>query len=90
MTVRSTTRSGSTRLGGGRHLVEDRRPEEPGEDLLDRALRTQPLPQVPGRAVFPVAPAPAPRTLVDIVMETVSSHPDAVALDDGTTVLGYA
>ena len=59
-------------------------------EVLDRALHTQPMPQVPGRAVFPVSPAPAPRTLVDIVMDTVSRHPDAVALDDGTTVLSYA
>ncbi|MGX5357847.1 Pls/PosA family non-ribosomal peptide synthetase [Kocuria sp. KH4] len=93
MTVRSTMRSGSTRSGGGRHLLEDRDPDSgPQEDteLLDPALHTQSLPQVPGRAVFPVAPAPAPRTLVDIVMDTVSRHPDATAVDDGTTVLSYA
>ncbi|MGQ1797879.1 Pls/PosA family non-ribosomal peptide synthetase [Kocuria oceani] len=93
MTVRSTMRSGSTRSGGGRHLLEDRNPDhDPQEDteLLDPALHTQSLPQVPGRAVFPVESAPAPRTLVDVVMDTVSRHPDATAVDDGTTVLSYA
>ncbi|WP_232319335.1 Pls/PosA family non-ribosomal peptide synthetase [Kocuria turfanensis] len=93
MTVRSTMRSGSTRTGGGRHVLEDRNPDHgPQEDteLLDPALHTQSLPQVPGRAVFPVASAPAPRTLVDVVMDTVSRHPDATAVDDGTTVLSYA
>ncbi|WP_305728553.1 Pls/PosA family non-ribosomal peptide synthetase [Kocuria sp. SM24M-10] len=93
MTVRSTMRSGSTRSGGGRHLLEDRNPDhDPQEDaeLLDPALHTQSLPQVPGRAVFPVASAPAARTLVDVVMDTVARHPDATAVDDGTTVLSYA
>ena len=45
---------------------------------------TGPLPVVPaagGRAVYPVDPAPAPRTLVDILHATVQAHPDAVGLE---------
>ncbi|RMI07021.1 non-ribosomal peptide synthetase, partial [Cellulomonas triticagri] len=34
--------------------------------------------------------APAPRTLVDVLAATVAAHPDAPALDDGSTVLTYA
>jgi non-ribosomal peptide synthetase-like protein len=33
--------------------------------------------------------APAPRTLVDILAETVRAHPAAAAIDDGTTKLTY-
>jgi non-ribosomal peptide synthetase-like protein len=33
--------------------------------------------------------APAPRTLVDILRETVAEHPDAPALDNGAVVLTY-
>ncbi|GAA2005442.1 Pls/PosA family non-ribosomal peptide synthetase [Brevibacterium samyangense] len=33
--------------------------------------------------------APAPRTLVDIVLEITAQYPEAPALDDGTTVLSY-
>ncbi|MHA7143425.1 Pls/PosA family non-ribosomal peptide synthetase [Arthrobacter sp. TmT3-37] len=34
--------------------------------------------------------APAPRTLLDILRSTAAQHPDASALDDGTSDLGYA
>ena len=33
--------------------------------------------------------APAPRTLVDILRETVERHPDATALDNGREQLTY-
>ena len=33
--------------------------------------------------------APAPRTLLDILRETTAVHPDASALDDGSTILSY-
>ncbi|HET9657398.1 MAG TPA: Pls/PosA family non-ribosomal peptide synthetase, partial [Kineosporiaceae bacterium] len=33
--------------------------------------------------------AAAPRTLVDVFQETVCSHPDAAAMDDGNTALTY-
>ncbi|MEE2034945.1 AMP-binding protein, partial [Rhodococcus chondri] len=36
------------------------------------------------------AHAPAPRTLVDILRATADTHPEAPAIDDGTTTLGYA
>ncbi|MFF3110375.1 Pls/PosA family non-ribosomal peptide synthetase [Kitasatospora sp. NPDC057904] len=41
------------------------------------------------RAVFPGRPAPAARTLVDVLDATVRSHPNEPALDDGRTVLSY-
>ncbi|WP_230884550.1 Pls/PosA family non-ribosomal peptide synthetase [Planomonospora sp. ID82291] len=44
----------------------------------------------PPRAVFPGAAAPAARTLLDILDETVRSRPGAAALDDGRTRLDYA
>ena len=34
--------------------------------------------------------APAPRTLVDVLRSTAETHPDAPAVDDGTTVVEYA
>lgn len=34
--------------------------------------------------------APPPRTLVDVLADTVARHPGAPAMDDGTTVLTYA
>lgn len=36
----------------------------------------------PDRAVYPVEEPPAPRTLVDIVLDTVAQFPDAIALED--------
>lgn len=36
------------------------------------------------------AAAPAPRTLVDILLATVEEYPDALALDNGAEVLTYA
>ncbi|MER6398496.1 Pls/PosA family non-ribosomal peptide synthetase [Kitasatospora sp. NPDC001603] len=41
------------------------------------------------QALFPGRPAPAPRTLVDILDAAVRTHPNEPALDDGHTVLGY-
>ncbi len=40
-------------------------------------------------AVFRSSSAPARRTLIDILDETVRAHPGARALDNGTTVLTY-
>jgi non-ribosomal peptide synthetase-like protein len=34
--------------------------------------------------------APEPRTLLDVLAATVAAHPDAPAIDDGSTVLTYA
>ncbi|WP_026422987.1 Pls/PosA family non-ribosomal peptide synthetase [Actinokineospora inagensis] len=42
-----------------------------------------------GLAVFRAGPESAPRTLVDVLRSTAARHPDADALDDGTTVLSY-
>ncbi|VEH75231.1 Gramicidin S synthase II [Kocuria rhizophila] len=36
----------------------------------------------PDRAVYPVQQPPPPRTLVDIVLDTVARFPDAIALED--------
>jgi non-ribosomal peptide synthetase-like protein len=41
------------------------------------------------RAVFRSGPAPAARTLLDILDDTVREHPNAPALDDGVRVLTY-
>jgi non-ribosomal peptide synthetase-like protein len=49
------------------------------------SLLPAPLPP----AVFRTGPAPAPRTLLDILDATTRRHPDAPALDDGTTTLTY-
>jgi non-ribosomal peptide synthetase-like protein len=40
-------------------------------------------------ALYPVAPAPARRTLLDVLAETAANHPDADAIDAGDTVLSY-
>ncbi|WSL80535.1 amino acid adenylation domain-containing protein [Kitasatospora sp. NBC_01266] len=40
-------------------------------------------------ALFGTSPAPAPRTLVDVLDATVSAHPHEPALDDGHTQLSY-
>ncbi|MFB9905781.1 Pls/PosA family non-ribosomal peptide synthetase [Allokutzneria oryzae] len=42
-----------------------------------------------GRAIYPAATAPEPRTLVEIFRATVADHPGAPALDDGGAVLTY-
>ncbi|MFI5647986.1 Pls/PosA family non-ribosomal peptide synthetase [Kitasatospora sp. NPDC051705] len=44
---------------------------------------------LPERAVLPGRPAPAPRTLVDVLDATVRAHPNEPALDDGRRVLSY-
>ena len=41
-------------------------------------------------ACYSGGPAAAPRTLVDILRETIASYPGAQAVDDGTTALSYA
>ncbi|MFE2947049.1 hypothetical protein ACFXHK_08440, partial [Embleya sp. NPDC059267] len=43
----------------------------------------------PTPAVYPGRPAPAPRTLVDILDATVRDHPNEPALDDGRRTLTY-
>ncbi|GGS58841.1 Pls/PosA family non-ribosomal peptide synthetase [Actinokineospora fastidiosa] len=48
------------------------------------------LPVLAQRAVFRSGPESPPRTLVDILAATAARHPDAPALDDGTSVLDYA
>ncbi|MFI9275429.1 Pls/PosA family non-ribosomal peptide synthetase [Kitasatospora sp. NPDC052896] len=46
--------------------------------------------EAPGpAALFGGRPAPAPRTLVDVLDATVRAHPQEPALDDGRTVLTY-
>ncbi|WP_110079130.1 Pls/PosA family non-ribosomal peptide synthetase [Actinokineospora spheciospongiae] len=42
-----------------------------------------------GLAVFRAGPESAPRTLLDVLAATAARHPDADAVDDGTTVLTY-
>ena len=41
------------------------------------------------RAVYPVEQPPAARTLVDIVLDTVSQYPDAIALEDEQQRVAY-
>ncbi|TQM43584.1 Pls/PosA family non-ribosomal peptide synthetase [Pseudonocardia cypriaca] len=41
------------------------------------------------RALYPAAPAPARRTLLDVLAETAAKHPDDAAVDAGGTVLTY-
>ncbi|MDN5581612.1 MULTISPECIES: Pls/PosA family non-ribosomal peptide synthetase [unclassified Corynebacterium] len=43
----------------------------------------------PSSAIFGVAQAPAPRTLIDILNSTTVAHPDALALVGGDTELTY-
>jgi non-ribosomal peptide synthetase-like protein len=40
-------------------------------------------------AVYPVAPAPARRTLLDVLAATMARHPDEAAVDAGGTALSY-
>ena len=40
-------------------------------------------------AVYPVAPAPVRRTLLDVLAETMAQRPDEAAIDAGGTVLSY-
>ncbi|TWF75227.1 non-ribosomal peptide synthetase-like protein [Pseudonocardia hierapolitana] len=40
-------------------------------------------------AIYPAAPAPARRTLLDVLADTVATHPDEAAIDAGGTVLTY-
>ncbi|MFJ8113047.1 Pls/PosA family non-ribosomal peptide synthetase [Streptomyces sp. NPDC096132] len=53
--------------------------------LLDEEIRVQ----LGDRARFSGGPAASPRTLVDIFDASVRSHPDELALDDGSTPLTY-
>jgi len=43
----------------------------------------------PPRVLGAASSAPPPRTLIDILTATAQAHPDAPAIDDGTTVLTY-
>ena len=43
----------------------------------------------PDRAVYPVEQPPEPRTLVDIVLDTVEQYPDAIALEDENESVPY-
>ncbi|WP_243635613.1 Pls/PosA family non-ribosomal peptide synthetase [Kocuria tytonicola] len=45
--------------------------------------------EAPDRAVYPVEQPPAPRTLVDIVLDTVAQYPDAIALEDENESVPY-
>ncbi|BFU45277.1 Pls/PosA family non-ribosomal peptide synthetase [Krasilnikovia sp. MM14-A1004] len=60
---------------------------------LTSDLRLTELPPIApapaGPAVFRTSSTPVRRTLVDILDTTVSAHPDAAALDDGTKLLTY-
>jgi non-ribosomal peptide synthetase-like protein len=40
-------------------------------------------------ALYPAAPAPARRTLLDVLADTAAQHPDEAAVDAGGTVLTY-
>ncbi|MBP0450496.1 amino acid adenylation domain-containing protein [Kitasatospora sp. RG8] len=65
-------------------------PGEPTTAPPSQTAATAPsAPAAPGRALFPGRPAPAPRTLVDLLDATVRAHPGEPALDDGQTVLSY-
>ena len=56
----------------------------------DSAPGARPEEQQKASAIFPVTAAPAARTLVDIIQETIARYPAAPALDDGTVLLSYA
>jgi non-ribosomal peptide synthetase-like protein len=49
----------------------------------------RPLPHAGPRAVYQTAEPPPPRTLLDVFLATTQAHPEAPALDDGSTVLTY-
>ena len=49
---------------------------DPGRCPVTLALTRTP-------ALYPAAPAPARRTLLDVLAETAAQHPDAAAVDDG-------
>ncbi|HZG91267.1 MAG TPA: hypothetical protein VEZ42_13735, partial [Pseudonocardia sp.] len=40
-------------------------------------------------ALYPAAPAPARRTLLDVLAGTAAKHPHEAAVDAGGTVLSY-
>ncbi|QYN40337.1 amino acid adenylation domain-containing protein [Pseudonocardia sp. DSM 110487] len=55
---------------------------DPGRCPVTLALTRTP-------ALYPAAPAPARRTLLDVLGETIAKHPDEAAVDAGGTVLTY-
>jgi non-ribosomal peptide synthetase-like protein len=55
---------------------------DPGRCPVTLALNRPP-------ALYAPAPAPARRTLLDVFAQTATEHPDAAAIDAGTTVLTY-
>ncbi|MCG5212040.1 Pls/PosA family non-ribosomal peptide synthetase [Streptosporangium sp. KLBMP 9127] len=60
-------------------------------DLPDLPDRLPPPPAAPVPAVYTATgPAPAPRTLLDLLDETAGRFPGAAALDDGHVRLDYA
>ncbi len=55
---------------------------DPGRCPVTLALTRTP-------ALYPAAPEPARRTLLDVLAETAAKHPDEAAVDAGGTVLTY-
>ncbi|WP_406115297.1 Pls/PosA family non-ribosomal peptide synthetase [Kitasatospora purpeofusca] len=62
---------------------------EPGANALADGGTTDRDTAAEKQAHYPGRPAPAPRTLIDILDATARQHPAEPALDDGRTVLGY-
>ncbi|WP_020109895.1 Pls/PosA family non-ribosomal peptide synthetase [Nocardia sp. 348MFTsu5.1] len=61
------------------------------QHLIHRRGEKGPLVTAPTLAQFSrSAQAPTARTLIDILTETASAHPDAPAIDDGDTILTYS
>ena len=58
-------------------------------DSRGREERKVPEPEIPAQYLLSSS-APEPRTLIDILYDTVARHPDAPALDDGAVQLTYA
>ena len=52
-------------------------------------MTAEPRPEIPAQYLLSSS-GPEPRTLIDILYDTVARHPDAPALDDGAVQLTYA
>ncbi len=59
----------------------------PNRAYPGRCPVTLALPRTP--ALYPAAPAPARRTLLDVLADTAAKHPNEAAIDAGGTVLTY-